>query len=77
MVTLKCAVKRETEGKVYLDTLVHLFKFFILHLLIITVTWLAQMGEHQSSEWEFVSSNPGRTNTHGLNITEEKVLPLQ
>ena len=43
---------------------------------IITVelnfNWLAQ-----STEQEVADSNPGRTNTPGLKITQEKVLLLQ
>ena len=35
---------------------------------------LAQLGERRSAEREVV--NPGRTNTQGLKITEEKVLSL-
>ena len=46
-------------------------------IIIITAAWLAQLGERRSAEWEVVSSNPHRTNTRGLKITEEKVLPLQ
>ena len=38
--------------------------------------WLAQLGERRSVEQEVVGSNPGRTNTQGLKITEKKVLPL-
>ena len=38
--------------------------------------WLAQLGERRSAEREVVGSNPGRTNTQGLLITEKKVLPL-
>ena len=30
----------------------------------------------QSAEWEVAGSNPGQTNTQGLKITEESVLPL-
>ena len=37
---------------------------------------LAQLVERRSAEREVVSSNPGRTNTQGLKITEEKVLSL-
>ena len=43
---------------------------------LITAARLAQLGERQSTEQEAVSSNPGRTNTQGLQITEEKVLSL-
>ena len=38
------------------------FKFFILHSLIITAAWLAQLGERRSAEWEVVSSNPSWNN---------------
>ena len=41
-----------------------------------TATWLAQLGERRSAEREVTGSNPGRTNTQGLQITEKKVLPL-
>ena len=41
-----------------------------------TATWLAQLGERRSTEREVTGSNPGRTNTQGLQITEKKVLPL-
>ena len=38
--------------------------------------WLAQLGERRSAEREVAGSNPARTNTQGLKITEKKVLPL-
>ena len=41
-----------------------------------TAARLAQLGERRSAEREVASSNPGRTNTQGLKITEEKVLSL-
>ena len=41
-----------------------------------TAARLAQLGERRSAEREAVVSNPGGTNTQGLKITEEKVLPL-
>ena len=37
---------------------------------------LAQLEKRRSAEREVLSSNPGRTNTQGLKITEEKVLSL-
>ena len=43
---------------------------------MITAAWLAQLGERQSAEREVVGSNPGRTYTKGLKITDDKVLPL-
>ena len=39
-------------------------------------TWLAQLGERRSAEWEVAGSNPSWTNTQGLEITGEKVLSL-
>ena len=42
----------------------------------VATTQLAQLGERRSAEREVMSLNPGRTNTQGLNITEEKVLSL-
>ena len=42
----------------------------------LTAAWLAQLGERRSAEREVAGSNPGRTNTQGLQITEKKVLPL-
>ena len=30
---------------------------------LIVTTWLAQLGELRSAEWEVTGSNPGRTNT--------------
>ena len=45
--------------------------------LSLTAARLAQLGERRSAEREVVSSNPDRTNTEGLKITEEKVLSLQ
>ena len=37
---------------------------------------LAQSGEHWTTVREGAGLNPGLTNTQGLKITEEKVLPL-
>ena len=42
----------------------------------LTAARLAQLVEHRTFVREVVGSNPGRTNTQGLKITEEKVLPL-
>ena len=36
-----------------------------------TVARLAQLGERRSAEREVAGSNPGRTNTQGLQITEK------
>jgi len=40
------------------------------------ITRLAQLGGRWSAEREVAGSNPGRTNTQGLLITEKRVLPL-
>ena len=45
--------------------------------MIIAAAWLAQLGERRSFERKVVGSNTGSTNTQGLKITEEKVMPLQ
>ena len=38
---------------------------------------LAQLAKRRSAKWKVAwVSNPGRTNTQGLKITEENVLPL-
>ena len=37
---------------------------------------LAQLVEHQTSVGEVVGSNPGRTNSQGLQVNDEKVLPF-
>ena len=37
---------------------------------------LAQLDERRSGKWEAAGSKPGRNNTRGLSITEEKVLLL-
>ena len=41
-----------------------------------TADRLAQLVEHRTAVREVAGSNLDRTNTQGLNITEEKVLPL-
>ena len=41
-----------------------------------TAAWLAQLGERQSAVREVRVRAPDRTNTQGLKITEENVLPL-
>ena len=55
---------------------VHLKKNTHVSKTHFTTTWLAQLGERRSTEREVTGSNPGRTNTQGLQITEKKVLPL-
>ena len=37
------------------------------------ISWFS---EYRTTMWEVAGSNPGRANTQGLKITEEKVLPL-
>ena len=39
-----------------------------------TATWLAQLGEPRSTEREVTGSNPGQTNTQGLQITAAIVM---
>ena len=42
-----------------------------------SVLWrIGQLDKHRSAEREGAGSLPGQTNTQGLKITEEKVLPL-
>ena len=41
-----------------------------------TVAQLAQLDKHRSAEQVVAGSNHGWTNTQGLKITEENVLPL-
>ena len=41
-----------------------------------TADRLVQLVEYRTTVREVVGSNPGWTNTQGLLITEEKVLPL-
>ena len=50
--------------------------FYIWPCILLTAVWLARLGQHQAAEQEVVGSNPDRTNTQGLKITEKKVLPL-
>ena len=38
----------------------------------LAAAWLAQLGERRSGEREVTGSNPGRTNTQGLKITEKE-----
>jgi hypothetical protein len=45
-------------------------------LIPITAAQFAQLGEHQSAVQEAMVRFPGRTNTQGLKVTEEKVLCL-
>ena len=40
--------------------------------MYLTASWLAQLIERQSAEREVSGSNPGRTNTQGLKITEDE-----
>ena len=41
-----------------------------------TCRWLVQLDKCQSAKWQVEGSNLGWTNTQGLKITEENVLPL-
>ena len=48
-------------------------RFFFFTAALLRV---AQLGERRSAEREVAGSNPGWTNTQGLEITEKKFLPL-
>ena len=45
-------------------------------LVILTTDRLAQLVEHQTAMREISGSNLGQTNTQGLKVTEENMLPL-
>ena len=49
---------------------------FKILMVFLTATRLSQLDKRRSSEREVAGSNPARTNTQGLKITEENVLPL-
>ena len=59
-----------------LNTLLLIYKKFSRTTTIHTAAWLAQLVERQSAVREVDGSSPDRTNTQGLKITEENVLPL-
>ena len=50
--------------------------FITADMYFITANRLAQLVEHRTAVQEVTGSNLNRTNTQGLKITEEKVLPL-
>ena len=47
-------------------------KFLTNGMSRLAAAWLAQLGERRSGEREVTGSNPGRTNTQGLKITEKE-----
>ena len=51
-------------------------KFFLVLAAVLVAAWLAQLVRRQSAVREVSGSIPDRTNTQGLKIIEEKVLPL-
>ena len=53
-----------------------LLLLLIIIIIIITAARLAQLDKRQYAEWEVAGSNPIWTNTQGLKINEENVLPL-
>ena len=53
-----------------------LLLLLLLIIIIITAARLAQLDKRQYAEWEVAGSNPIWTNTQGLKINEENVLPL-
>ena len=66
---------------IIIDIIIVLLLLLLLLLLliiisIITAARLAQLNKRHYAEWEVAGSNPIWTNTQGLKITEENVLPL-
>ena len=53
-----------------------LLLLLLIIIIIITAARLAQLDKRQYAEWEVAGSNPIWTNTQGLKINEENVLPL-
>ena len=53
-----------------------LLLLLLIIIIIITVARLAELDKRQCAEWEVAGSNPIWTNTQGLKINEENVLPL-
>ena len=53
-----------------------LLLLLLLLIIIITAARLAQLDKRQYAEWEVAGSNPIWTNTQGLKINDENVLPL-
>ena len=53
-----------------------LLLLLIIIIIIITAARLAELDKRQCAEWEVAGSNPIWTNTQGLKINEENVLPL-
>ena len=53
-----------------------LLLLLLLIIIIITAARLAQLDKRQYAEWEVAGSNPIWTNTQGLKINDENVLPL-
>ena len=56
--------------------LLFLLLLLLIIIIIITAARLAQLDKRQYAEWEVAGSNPIWTNTQGLKINEENVLPL-
>ena len=53
-----------------------LLLLLIIIIIIIIAARLAELDKRQCAEWEVAGSNPIWTNTQGLKINEENVLPL-
>ena len=53
-----------------------LLLLLLIIIIIITAARLAQLDKRQYAEWEVAGSNPIWTNTQGLKINDENVLPL-
>ena len=58
------------------DNLAEMYVLKCLNTLVSSIDRLAQLVEHRTAVREVAGSNLDRTNSQGLKITEEKVLPL-
>ena len=71
-----------SNEKLYMHTYIHYIHTFnecpafTSFTKQMTADQLAQLVEHRTTVREVAGSNPGRTNTKGLKITKEIVLPL-
>ena len=63
-------------GKHFMYRLLEYGMFFFLALHSFTANRLAQLVERRTAVREVAGTNLDRTNTRGLKITEENVLPL-
>ena len=61
---------------IIINIIIVLLLLLLIIIIIITAARLAQLDKRQYAEWEVAGSNPIWTNTQGLKINEENVLPL-